>query len=59
MLHPRTITLRSPTVDSAELVLSSGGPPQIYKLTFQQVRLLAVQMASAVANWPVEEKPLA
>lgn len=48
------ITLRCPEPDQVELVVTRDGIPALYRLTFEQTKLLAVQAVAALANWGVE-----
>jgi hypothetical protein len=51
-----TATLRQPSPDAAELVISSGGDTVVYLLNLDQLKLLAVQTVRALATWP-EDRP--
>lgn len=51
------LSLRSPSVDCAELAVTRRGRCHVYRLTFSQVKLIAAQTAQAVLNWPVQELP--
>ncbi len=54
---PTMFALRTPTVNSAELVITVGGKSITYPLSFTQTRLLAAQATQAVTHWPVKEVP--
>jgi hypothetical protein len=55
----KTIVIRSPSPDSAELVIGNGDHTcKVYPLTFEQVRLLSHQACRAVAFWPAEPQQL-
>jgi hypothetical protein len=47
-----TVTLRQPSPDAADLVISSDGASAVYPLTLDQLKLLAVQAVRALATWP-------
>lgn len=51
------ISLRSPSAREAELVMTAKGRTTVYKLTFDQLRLLTIQSAEAINRWPVQEVP--
>lgn len=50
------ITLRSPSDRHHELVITVDGQPKVYRLSFEQVRLLALQFLTALLVWPVRER---
>lgn len=54
---PALFTLRQPSMDSAELVITERGRSKVYRLSFSQIRLLNAQSAQALAHWPVQEVP--
>jgi hypothetical protein len=53
--EPVTVFLRSPSPTEAELVVGEGGGQcRIVRLDFDQLRLLAAQVAGTISRWPVE-----
>lgn len=53
--RPTLLIFRQQNKNSAEIVLSRDGETLCVPLTFDQVRLLAVQATEAACMWPVEE----
>ena len=53
--RPTLVIFRQPDKNSAEIVLSRNGETICVPLTFDQVRLLAVQATEAACGWPAEE----
>lgn len=50
------LTLRSPNLNDAELVITTAiHGTVIYRLNYQQLRLLSVQSTNAMSLWPVRE----
>jgi hypothetical protein len=54
MSRPTLVIFRRPTPDSAEIVLSHKGETLTVPLTFDQVRLLAVEATECACMWPAK-----
>ena len=52
--RPTLVIFRQQSPSEAELVLSRNGETLCVPLTFDQVRLLAVQATEAACRWPAE-----
>jgi hypothetical protein len=52
MSRPTLVIFRRPTPASAEIVLSHKGETMTVPLTFDQVRLLAVEATESACLWP-------
>lgn len=54
----KCLCLRAPNQNEAELVMTSDGPRSrtiVYRLSFDQVRLLSIQFPEILSRWPVRE----
>jgi hypothetical protein len=48
------ITLRCPTPDQPELVITENGELRVYQIGYNLTRQLAEQFMSAALRWPID-----